>query len=86
MVFDLISADEEEQEEYPDTKSKPNQLAGKSVLGMRPWIKPTATALPSTQTPLIQQNRNGENKEDGIPFQRITIPEGIHPGWGGSEA
>jgi hypothetical protein len=72
-VFDLISDNEEEEEEeeeedHTDTTSEPNQVADESVLGKRPRIEPTATALPSTQAPLIQQDGNGEDEEDGIPL------------------
>lgn len=70
-VFDLISDNEEEEEEeedQTDTTSEPNQGADESVLGKRPRIEPTATALPSTQAPLIQQDGNGEDEEDGIPL------------------
>jgi hypothetical protein len=52
-VFDLISDNKEEEEDYTNTTSKPNQLAGESILSKRPRIEPIVTALPSTQTPLI---------------------------------
>lgn len=67
-MFDLIRDNEEAEEYYPDATSRPNQLAGESVLGKRPKIELTATAVPSTQTLLIQRDRNGEDDEDVIPI------------------
>ena len=50
-----MSDNEEDEEDYPDTTFERNQLTDESVLGKRPRIEPTATAIPSTL--LIEQDR-----------------------------
>lgn len=68
-VFDLISDKEEDEEEnYINTISKPVQLVGESILGKRPRITATEATLPSTQTSVMQPEDEDGKDEDDIPL------------------